>query len=463
MEWSGVKVVVLGLGDTGLSMARWLARAGARVRVADSRASPPRAAQLARELPDVPLATGPFDEATLAGAELIAISPGVDRREAPIARAIARGVPVVGDVELFARALRRAATRGSRLGAARILAVTGTNGKSTVTAMTGAMCRAAGRATVVAGNIGVPVLDALAAIEAGDAAPEVFVLELSSFQLESTESLEPDAAAMLNLAADHLDRYASLEDYAAAKARVFAGGGIQVLNRDDPWSRGMARAGRTHYTFGLDAPRSEIEWGVLVEGGRRLLARGAQRLLAAEELPLAGEHNIANALAAHALAHALGLAEEPLARALREFQGLPHRTQPVAELGGVAFYDDSKGTNIGATVAALRGLGRRAVLIAGGEGKGQDFALLAPAVRAHARAVVLIGRDAPRIEAALAGCGVPLHRAGGMEEAVREAFRAASAGDAVLLSPACASFDMFRDYAHRGRAFADAVRRLGHG
>ncbi len=327
-------------------------------------------------------------------------------------------------------------------------------------AMAGAMCRAAGRATAVAGNIGVPVLDALAAIEDGGAAPDVFVLELSSFQLESTSSLAPDAATVLNVSEDHLDRYDGMTDYAAAKARVFAGNGVQVLNRDDRLSQGMARPGRSIRTFGFAAPRGESEWGIAAEGAGGALAHGARRLMAVSELPLAGLHNAANALAAHALAHAIGLPDEPLVAALREFRGLPHRMQKVAEIAGVAFYDDSKGTNVGATVAALCGLDRSAVLIAGGDGKGQDFSPLAPAVKGRARAVVLIGRDAALIEKALAGSGARLERAAGMEEAVAVAFAAARAGDAVLLSPACASYDMFRDYVARAEAFVAAVRGL---
>jgi len=445
--------VVLGLGDTGWSMTRWLARQGADVRVADTRADPPHAARLARELPQVPLATGAFGEGTLRGADLVAISPGLDRREAPVAGAIERGVPVVGDIELFAQALKERA-------GPKVVAVTGSNGKSTVTAMAGEILRAAGRRTVVAGNIGTPVLDVLCAIEDGAAAPEAFVLELSSFQLESTSSLEPAAAAMLNLTEDHLDRYDSMDDYAAAKARVFAGGGAQVLNRDDRWSMGMARTGRSLLTFGGGAPRAETEWGIRAERGADVLARGSRPLMELARLPVAGLHNAANALAAHALAHSIGAPDEALARALRSFQGLPHRMQQVAEHEGVIFLDDSKGTNVGATVAALAGLQRPAVLIAGGDGKGQDFAPLAPAVKARARAVVLIGRDADKLAQAIAGSGVPVERAAGMEEAVQAAFRASRAGDAVLLSPACASYDMFRNYAHRGEAFAAAVRRL---
>lgn len=460
LELEGRKVVVLGLGDTGLSMARWLARRGAGVRVADSRATPPHAASLARELPRVPLATGPFSDATLAGADLIAISPGIDRREAPIANAIKRGVPVVGDVELFAQALKEVASRQPTAVGPKIVAVTGSNGKSTVTAMAGDMCRAAGRETVVAGNIGVPVLDALTAIETRGAVPDVFVLELSSFQLESTTSLEPDAATVLNVTEDHLDRYDGMTDYAAAKARVFAGNGVQVLNREDRLTLSMARAGRTVCTVGLAPPRGDSEWGITGGARPRALAHGGRRLMAVAELPLAGLHNAANALAAHALAHALGLPDDPLIDALRRFPGLPHRMRKVADIAGVAFYDDSKGTNVGATVAALSGLGQPVVLIAGGQGKGQDFSPLAPAVKARARAVVLIGRDAGLIARAIAASGVPVARAADMDEAVARAAAVARPGDAVLLSPACASYDMFRDYVQRAEAFAAAVGRL---
>jgi UDP-N-acetylmuramoylalanine--D-glutamate ligase len=470
MELKGRKVVVLGLGDTGLSMVRWLTRRGADLRVADSRSGPPHAAALARELPRVPLATGAFGEETLRGADLVAISPGLDRRVPPVADAIKRGVPVVGDVELFAQALKEAASRQppavsrqSSLVTSKVVAITGSNGKSTVTAMTGEILRTAGRRTVVAGNIGTPVLDALGAIEAGAPAPEVFVLELSSFQLESTSSLEPDAATMLNLSEDHLDRYDGMDSYAAAKARVFAGNGVQVLNRDDRRSVGMQRAGRTHYTFGAGRPRTENEWGICTAHGGEALARGSRSLMAVSELPLAGLHNAANALAAHALACAVGAPDEILPRALRSFRGLPHRMQQVAEHRGVLFLDDSKGTNVGATVAALSGMRRPVVLIAGGDGKGQDFMPLAPAVKQRARAVVLIGRDAERVARAIASSGVPVERAAGMDEAVTAAFRASRKGDAVLLSPACASFDMFRNYEHRGEAFVAAVRRLEAG
>jgi UDP-N-acetylmuramoylalanine--D-glutamate ligase len=464
MELKGRTVVVLGLGDTGLSMARWLARKGAAVKVADSRASAPHAESLARELPGVPLATGPFSDETIRGADLVAVSPGVDRREPPVAAAIARGVPVVGDVELFAQALRLQATSHEPRATPKVIAVTGTNGKSTVTAMTGEMCRAAGYETVVAGNIGLPVLDALAAVEDGALSPQAYVLELSSFQLESTATLAPDAAALLNLTEDHLDRYDGLSDYAAAKSRVFNGNGVQVLNRDDRRSLDMARAGRPVLTFGRDAPCGDNEWGIVDGGDGRggpALMHGPRRILGVGELAVAGLHNAANALAAHALCTAVGLPEEPTAAALRSYRGLPHRLQKVGEKDGVSWYDDSKGTNVGATVAALTGMTVPVVLIAGGDGKGQDFAPLAAAVAGRAREVVLIGRDAETIARALAGSGVKLTRAAGMDEAVRLARAAAQPGDAVLLSPACASFDMFRNYAHRGDVFVAAVRARG--
>jgi UDP-N-acetylmuramoylalanine--D-glutamate ligase len=317
----------------------------------------------------------------------------------------------------------------------------------------------------VAGNIGPAVLDALMRREDSGKRPDLWVLELSSFQLETTESLAASAATVLNISEDHLDRYRSIEDYAAAKARIFSGGGLQVLNRDDPRSLAMALPGRRTVTFGLDAPRRDEDWGLLERGGEPWLAQGKDALIAVREMKLAGLHNAANALAALALCRGMGFPLDPLLKALRVFKGLPHRVEPVGEANGVRWYDDSKGTNVGSTVAALAGLahgGAKVVLIAGGEGKGQDFSPLKAAVERAARALVLIGRDAALIEAAVAGSGVPVQRAGSMDQAVAAAGDAARAGDAVLLSPACASFDMFRNYKHRGEVFRLAVeRRLG--
>jgi len=436
-------------------MTRWLVRHGARVRVADSRETPPQAAALARECPGVPVDTGPFQVANFAGAELIAISPGVDPRAPEIAAAVQRGVPVVGDVELFAQALpaRRA----------KIIAITGTNGKSTVTQMTGDICVAAGQDTIVAGNIGLPVLDALTEIEDGRAMPDAFVLELSSFQLESTTHLTADAATVLNVTEDHLDRYAGLAAYAQAKARIFAGGGAQVLNRDDAWSRGMLLAGRKAVTFGLDAPFAANAWGIAARDGTTTLMRGDTPVLATGELQVVGSHNHANALAAGALVASIGINDVAIVRGLKAFRGLAHRVERIAEVNGVAFFDDSKGTNVGSTVAALAGMPMPVVLIAGGDGKGQDFAPLA-GVMGGVRGVVLIGRDRERIAAAIATTGVSVERADSLEAAVTQAYaRARTAQAAVLLSPACASLDMFRNYLHRAEVFAQAVSRLAGG
>ncbi|MGE5027728.1 MAG: UDP-N-acetylmuramoyl-L-alanine--D-glutamate ligase [Betaproteobacteria bacterium] len=448
------KVLVVGLGDTGFSMARWLDGQGAVVAVADSRDKPPHAARLQAELPGVPLFTVKFSQDVFRNADLLAVSPGVSRREPAIADALAHGVAVVGDIELFAQALEE------KQPAPRVLAITGANGKTTVTEMVGAMCKKAGLSTMVAGNIGLPVLDALADLELRGETPDVFVLELSSFQLETTQSLHPAAATVLNVTEDHMDRYAGMEEYAAAKARIFAGGGVQVLNREDRYSLAMAQAGREVVSFGLDAPKKPTDWGLLEADGGLWLAQGENRLMAVSELRLAGLHNAANALAALALCRAIDLPLHPLLEALREFKGLPHRVENVAEIKGVTFYDDSKGTNVGATVAALNGMAQKVVLIAGGDGKGQDFGPLRQAVQDHARAVLLIGRDGPKIGAALEGCGVDLLPSASMEEAVRLGFKQARPGDAVLLSPACASFDMFRNYEHRAQVFVAAVRQL---
>ena len=440
---------MLGLGDTGLSMTRWLLRQGAVVSVADTRTAPPHAPLLAREMPAVRLRAGDFHPDDFRQADMLAISPGVDTRAGEVAAAIKRGTPVAGDVELFARALRE------REDAAEVIAITGTNGKSTVTALCSAMCVAAQRDTVMAGNIGLPVLDVLTQIEDGRAMPDVFVLELSSFQLETIMSLAPVAATMLNLSEDHLDRYDSFADYGAAKARIFDNGGVQVLNRDDALSLAMASEGRAAATFGRSVPRSAGEWGLRHDE----LTHGDTALMPLADLPLAGLHNAMNALAASALCDAAGAPKAAIVQALRCFKGLPHRVEKINEINKIEFYDDSKGTNVGATVAALTGMQQPVVLIAGGDGKGQDFSPLA-AVAARARAVVLIGRDANLISRVLEPTGVNLLRAGDMSEAVEVAYNAARPGDAVLLSPACASYDMFRSYVHRAEVFVAAVSQL---
>jgi UDP-N-acetylmuramoylalanine--D-glutamate ligase len=431
---AGRRLLVLGLGDTGLSVARFAQRQGAQVRVADTRADPPRRGDFSGEFH-----SGAFGEALLEGVDFLCISPGLPLDSALVSAALARAIPVLGDVELFAWHNR-----------APVLAVTGTNGKSTVTALTAHLLKHAGLDAEAAGNIAPPVLEALMA---RSAPPAAWVLELSSYQLETTWSLDPRAAAMLNLSEDHLDRYAGLQEYGSAKARVFLGGGIQVLNRDDERSAAMALPGRPVVTFGLDAPRSAADFGI-VDGA---LVRGSEKIIALSELAIHGMHNAANALAGCALASSL-VPLAALASGLRTFKGLAHRLELVATRNGVEWYDDSKGTNVGATIAALRGLGRKVVLILGGDGKGQDFSPLAEPVRRHASRVLLIGRDAPLIERALAG--VASERCATLEAAVRRAAGLARAGEAVLLSPACASFDMFRDYKQRGEVFAAAVRRL---
>ncbi len=456
-DWEGKAVLVLGLGDTGLSCVRFLAARGASLRAADTRAAPPALGAVRTAAPGIRVALGPFEESLLEGVDAVVASPGVALREPLLRAAVARGVEVVGDVEIFGRELRRLAAGNTDGRPPRVIGITGTNGKSTVTALAAAMGSAAGLKTVAAGNIGLPVLEALDAAQR-QGRPDLYVVELSSYQLETTSNLNLEAAAMLNLTQDHLDRYDGMADYARAKARIFRHCATRVVNRDDAWSLGMSGGERT-FTFGLGASESATEWGL---EDQRLL-EGREALMPVAEMAMQGLHNAANALAAHALLRALDLPREPLARAMREFKGLPHRVELVAEASGVRFYDDSKGTNVGASVAALEGFRDPVVLIAGGDGKGQDFSPLAPAVKARARAVVLIGRDAEALAAALAHTGVTLERAATMEDAVRIAHALARPGDTVLLSPACASLDMFRDYGHRGEVFAAAARAIAKG
>lgn len=440
------QVLVLGLGDTGLSALRWLHAQGARLSVADTRDNPPGVAALKTELPQVKLYTGAFTAAMFADVDLVVASPGVPLSEPEIQAAIQRGVPVVGDVELFAQ---------YRPNSAKVIAITGANGKTTVTTLVGEMCKTAGLKTIVAGNIGLPVLDAL-----GMETPDVYVLELSSFQLETTSNLVVDAATMLNLSEDHMDRYASMQDYAIAKARIFYNAKLQVLNRDDAWSMLMARAKLPQVTFGLDADEDEHSYGLRTVDGETWLSCGEHDLMNVRDLKISGLHNAANALAAIALCRGIGIDYVPVIQTLYNFKGLPHRVEWVANIDDVDYFDDSKGTNVGATCAALSGLSQKVVLIAGGDGKGQDFSPLKQPVSDNARAVVLIGRDAPLIEKELLETGVALYHAADLPEAVNIARKLAQAEDAVLLSPACASFDMFKNYVHRAEVFVNAVKRL---
>ena len=438
-------VLIVGLGATGLSCARFFERAGEPFEVIDNRADPPGLADFQAHWPDVRISLGSFDSRRFARARRIVMSPGVSPHEPAIAAAAQAGVECIGDIELFARAAD-----------APVIAITGSNGKSTVTTMVGTLLEAAGYRVRVGGNLGPPALDLLAD---GAEAPDFYVLELSSFQLETTFSLQAAAATVLNVSADHMDRYRSLAEYAAAKGRIYNGSHAAVVNRDDPGAARLASRVATRLGFTAGEPTDD-DFGVIERAGALWLARGNAPLLEAGRLPLAGAHNRANALSALALVTAVGVDPAAVAPALADFEGLPHRTRLVAELDGVRWYDDSKGTNVGATTAALDGMDRPVVLIAGGDAKDADFSPLRGAVERRARAVILIGRDAPLLESVLEGA-VPIERAADLDAAVTRAAELARPGDAVLLSPACASFDMFRDYHERGEVFVAAVRKRG--
>ena len=438
--------VVVGLGKTGASCVRYLVKRGDRVSATDSRRAPPGLAELGELAAAVDLRLGGFDQSLLEGASQVLMSPGVLLEE-PIARAArARGIEVLGDVELFARAVR-----------APVIGITGTNGKSTVTTLVARMAAAAGRKVLAGGNLGEPALDLLERPK-----PDLYVLELSSFQLETTASLVLQAAVVLNVTADHLDRYPSVEAYSQAKSRIFAHASTLVLNADDPWVMAMRD---TRYrspaarilTFSIQ--RADADFTLIRSGAKVFLARRGEKLLDIARMKISGMHNAANALAALSLGEAVGLPTPAMLQALESFPGLSHRSSWVADVGGVRFIDDSKGTNVGATIAAVAGMAGPLVVIAGGEGKGQDFTPLAAVFRGKVRAAVLIGKDAPAIAAALKEV-CEIRSAVSMEAAVAEAQRVAQAGDTVLLSPACASFDMFRDYGHRGDVFAAAVMAL---
>lgn len=459
MNLQGKIILVLGMGETGLSMVKWLFRQGAIVRVADSRDEPPNKNELMQAYPQLQVHVGPFQPEIFSDIDMIAISPGVPVVEPCVQQAVQRGIPVVGDMDLFSWALER-----DTLTRPKIVAITGSNGKTTVTAMVGALLKKAGWNVEVAGNIGPAVLTTLMQRLDTRNWPQAWVLETSSFQLETMHHLNADVATVLNVSEDHLDRYASMQDYALAKAKVFWNenhDGIQVLNRNDPIVNAMALDGQKHITFGVDEPPGEEDFGLVHDDDDDLwLAQGEAQLMKVSELTVNGLHNAANALAALAMCRALGVAMDPLLNALREFRGLPHRMEKVTAFNGVTFYDDSKSTNVGSTVAALSGMKQNAVLIAGGEGKGQDFSHLRQAVSQGARAVVLIGRDAGIIANEIKDTGVPMYFAVTMEEAMQKSFLLAQPGDSVLLSPACASFDMFRNYIHRAEVFVAAVRDI---
>ncbi len=433
--------VIVGLGRTGISCARYLAARGWRLAVTDTRSTPPELTQLRALDARIPVSLGALDTRLLTGADCVVASPGVSLREPFFAEARRLGLEIVGDVELFARAV-----------AAPVVGITGTNGKSTVTTLLGRMAARAGVNVRVGGNLGEPALELL------DPQAELYVLELSSYQLETTDSLTCRAATVLNVSPDHLDRYADLTAYAAAKGRIFARCDTAVINLDDPLVMLLPRAATRTLSFSLRATIG-ADYAVASRAGQWWLMRREEPLLALAELKLQGLHNAANALAALALGEALALPLPLMLAELRSFTGLAHRSQWVADVNGVTYIDDSKGTNVGATLAAVAGMPGPLLMILGGEGKSQDFRPLAAAFRGKVRHAVLIGRDAAQLESALRGV-CTLERAASLEAAVLAAAAVARAGDTVLLSPACASLDMFRDYAHRGAVFAAAVRRL---
>jgi UDP-N-acetylmuramoylalanine--D-glutamate ligase len=439
LDLENSKVLVVGLGNTGISVARYLQKLGINFAITDSRDKPPMIEVFLQQMPDTPVFTGGFDEAAFKVATHLVVSPGVSLNEKSIIKAIANGVKVVSDIDLFACSA-----------GVPIIAITGSNGKSTVTTMLGEMAKSAGKKVVIGGNLGTPALDLLTP------AAELYVLELSSFQLERTFVLNATAATVLNVSADHLDRHADIAEYAREKQQVFNGTGAMVINADDPVVNAMQKAGRRIFTFSI---KKEADFYLARKDDTEYLMRNKRRLMPLAELPLEGRHNAANALAALALGVSIGLNEQAMCNALRTFKGLDHRMQRVAEIRGVTWVNDSKATNIGACVAALQGYQRKVILIAGGDAKGADMTELAPVIKEKAKSVVLMGKDARLIEQAL-NRSIPAYSAGNMVEAVQIAARLAQTGDNVLLSPACASLDQYKNYQDRGEQFTKAVLAL---
>ena len=439
------RTLVVGLGKTGLSVARYLSQQGVSVAIVDSRDKPPELERSRSELSvDVALFLGGFHADAFERAEQIVISPGVSMQQAEIAAALARQVPVIGDIELFAQAAT-----------APVIAITGSNGKSTVVTLLSAMARRAGIEVRTGGNIGTPALDLLT-----DKEPDLYVLELSSFQLETLHSLRPQAAVVLNVSDDHLDRYRDLQDYANAKQVVYQNAGLQVVNLDDPVAAALADGQRPLVGFTVQIPTAG-NYGLLQHAGERWLARGDTPIMPVANIRMAGRHNQLNALAALALGEAAGLPLLAMVETLAEFQGLPHRMQYLCEYNSVRWFNDSKGTNVGATLAAIDGVNGKVVLIAGGDGKGADFSPLAKVMQRKGQGAVLIGKDAPLLEVALQDV-VPVRQADNMSQAVKVAAEMAQPGNCVLLSPACASTDMFRNFEMRGDIFMQAVQELVH-
>ena len=433
------------MGGSGLSMLAYLHAQGAALAAYDEKLSDERAEALKQQFDGIECYAGRLKDALSQGFDILALSPGISERRADIIEFKQNGGRVLGDIEIFADIANR---RGDK-----IIAITGSNGKTTVTSLVGHLCEKCGLDTVVAGNIGMPVLEA--EMQRGGRKAGVWVLELSSFQLENTESLRPSAAAVLNISEDHLDRYDDLLDYAHTKDKIFRGVGVQVLNADDALCRAMKRAGRGVKWFSLE---KQADYWLERETGR--LKAVSDDLMNTADIPLQGLHNAANVMAAVALCEAVGLPREELVKHIQTFKGLPHRVEKIGEKNGVVFIDDSKGTNVGATAAAIGGLQSPLFAILGGLGKGQDFTPLAQVLRGKAKAVLLIGRDAPQIRRDLAGAGLNLIDCATLQEAVQTAYAQAQSGDIVLLSPACASMDMFQNYAHRSQVFAEAFQAL---
>lgn len=448
--------VIIGLGKTGLSCARYLHNQGLPFKIIDTRETPPGEEECRQLFPDAPLHTGGFNDSWLMAADELVVSPGIALAEPSITRAIENGATAIGDIELFCRAVN-ACSPGKP-----VVAITGSNGKSTVTTLVGEMVRKSGLNPGVGGNIGTPALDLL-----DDDSIDVYVLELSSFQLETMHSLRATAATVLNLSPDHMDRYPTLAEYHQAKQRIYRGCGTAVFNRDDPLTSPLlpVTAGAVTFTHGVPDPG---QMGLLSDDEGTWLCKGLEKQINTRQMKLKGRHNYLNALAALALGEAIGLDSNAMLEALVAFPGLKHRCQWLGEHGGVTWFNDSKATNVGASVAAIDGLGEglegRVILIAGGDGKGADFTDLKPAVDRYVSHLVLIGRDGPAIEQAVKGAvgkkSVVIHNASSLEEAVSISAELAEEGDAVLLAPACASFDMFNSFEHRGDRFAELVNGL---
>ncbi len=443
--------VIIGLGKTGLSCARYLHSQGLPFKIIDTRVNPPGETECCQLFPDVPLHTGSFNEQWLMAADELVVSPGIALAEPAIARAVENGATAIGDIELFCRAVNALSPLKP------LVAITGSNGKSTVTTLVGEMVRSSGLNPGVGGNIGTPALDLL-----DDDSIDVYVLELSSFQLETTHSLRAAAATVLNLSPDHMDRYPTLAEYYQAKQRVYKGCGTAVFNRDDPLTSPLLPVTAGAVTFTCGSPDLG-QMGLLSDDDGIWLSKGLEKLVNTRNMKIKGRHNYLNALAALALGEAIGLKFDAMSEALAVFPGLKHRCQWLGEHDGVAWFNDSKATNVGASVAAIEGLGEslegNIILIAGGDGKGADFSDLKPVVERYVSHLVLIGRDGPAIEQAV-NDSAEIHKSGSLENAVSVAADLAGKGDAVLLAPACASFDMFDSFEHRGDRFAELVNGL---